>query len=69
MLKKVLKMDNNVVINETTIVRPIPSSVCKCYKSKNCSIPNLGEIFLGQTLKVELMAQLYNSYCTVLQEY
>ena len=55
--EKVLKM-NYTVINQTTTIRPIPLSVCKCSKSNNtsnCYNPNLGEIFPGQTLKVELM--------------
>ena len=55
--KTVLQINNNTVISQEMSVRPIPLSVCKCSKlnnTSNCSIPNLGEIFPGQTLRVEL---------------
>ena len=54
-LSKVLKI-KNLVINQTS-VRPIPLSICLCSRSSNttnCYVPNLGEIFPGQMLKVEL---------------
>ena len=52
---KVLKIFKNTVINQTTTVRPIPLSVCKCSNNiSNCSVGNLGEIFPGQTLGVKL---------------
>ena len=53
----VLQMDN-AVINQTTSVRPVPLSVCKCSKlnnTSNCFTPNLDEIFPGQILRVELI--------------
>jgi len=52
---KVLKV-RNTVINET-LVRPIPLSVCLCSQSENksnCYLPDLGQMFPGQTLTVRL---------------
>ena len=53
--KNLLIDDNNMVINQTTPIRPIPLSVCKCSNNiSNCFVGNLGEIFPGQILRVEL---------------
>jgi len=55
LFQKMLIMDNNVVINQTTAVRPIPLSGYKCSNNtRNCCISNLGKILLGQTIRVEL---------------
>ena len=54
--KKVLNI-KNLVINQTDH-RPIPLSVCPCSivsNVTNCYSPNMGEIFPGQTLNIELM--------------
>ena len=54
-LSKVLKV-KNTVINQTSI-RPIPLSVCLCSmtgNTSNCYTPNLGGVFPGQILKIEL---------------
>ena len=41
----------------------MPLSVCRCFSNtKNCSIPNLGKIFPGQTLRVELTVPQFSLY-------
>ena len=51
----------NIVINKTT-ERSIPLSVCPCSTSNNmsCYSPNLGSLFPGQTLQINLIVRKQN---------
>lgn len=58
---KILHMAKNRLINETT-TRKINMSICPCTSNQtyNCTAPNLGKIFPGQTINVSLIALKQN---------
>ena len=53
--KAVLNAANNMLVNETT-ARIIPMSICQCNDNERptCKIPNLGNVFPGQTVSIGL---------------
>ena len=53
--KAVLNAANNMLVNETT-ARIIPMSICRCNDNERstCKIPNLGNVFPGQTVSIGL---------------
>ena len=53
---KTFDVKNSVIGNDTT--RPVPLSICQCKNSSSdCYSPYLGNIFPGETLTVQLIAQ------------